>query len=270
MEHTRNVFWQDLVSVLGWTRSSTALIGAFLLTLALIVIVWWPLAEQELALIDWERPIWGQLDWLLLGDFAAMSLLIVAGADLRTDVWIALVALFGGLAIETWGTQTGLWTYYTLEAPPLWIIPAWPIANLAVNRLARLLNLLVDHILPPHKKAHFRFLYWLIFIPFFALLIRFAWPTLTRPLTLLAIVACALTLLSINNHRQAVLVFIAAAGLGYFLELWGTTRLCWTYYTEFQPPIFAVLSHGMAAVAVWRTDQLRQALQRRWLDHRPA
>lgn len=267
MERTRSSLWQDLVTTLGWTRSSTALIGAFLLILALIVIVWWPLAEQELALIDWDRPIWGQFDWLLLGDFAAMSLLIVAGANLKTDVWIALVALFGGLAIETWGTQTGLWTYYTLEAPPLWIIPAWPIANLAVDRLARLLKLLADRC-PAIKDAHFRFLFWLIFIPFFALLLRFVWPTLAQPLTLLAIAACALTMLSIADHRRAVLVFIAAAGLGYFLELWGTTRLCWTYYTEFKPPLFAVLSHGMAAVAVWHANQLRQTLQRRWLGRK--
>jgi hypothetical protein len=41
--------------------------------------------------------------------------------------------------------------------------------------------------------------------------------------------------------------------LGYFLELWGTTRYCWLYYTRQTPPLFAVLAHGMAAVAFWRT-----------------
>jgi len=30
------------------------------------------------------------------------------------------------------------------------------------------------------------------------------------------------------------------------------TRECWTYYTLETPPLFAVLSHGMAAVAFWR------------------
>lgn len=45
---------------------------------------------------------------------------------------------------------------------------------------------------------------------------------------------------------------LAGAGLGYFLELWGTTRECWTYYTLQTPPLFAVLAHGMAAVAFWR------------------
>ena len=53
-----------------------------------------------------------------------------------------------------------------------------------------------------------------------------------------------------------VLTFIAGAGLGYFLELWGTTRLCWTYYTLETPPFFAVLAHGMAAVSFWRVKEL--------------
>jgi ABC-type amino acid transport system permease subunit len=55
-----------------------------------------------------------------------------------------------------------------------------------------------------------------------------------------------------TDHRYSVLTFLAGAGLGYFLELWGTTRQCWTYYTFQTPPFFAVLAHGMAAVAFWR------------------
>jgi hypothetical protein len=48
--------------------------------------------------------------------------------------------------------------------------------------------------------------------------------------------------------------------LGYFLEVWGTTRGCWIYYTNEMPPVFAVLAHGMAAVAFWRTGLLIQKL----------
>jgi hypothetical protein len=54
----------------------------------------------------------------------------------------------------------------------------------------------------------------------------------------------------------ATLTFIAGAGLGYFLERWGTTRECWTYYTRQTPPLFAVMAHGMAAVAFWRAGLL--------------
>ena len=53
-----------------------------------------------------------------------------------------------------------------------------------------------------------------------------------------------------------VLIFVAGAGLGYFLEVWGTTRQCWTYYTHQTPPLFAVFAHGLAAVAFWRVGMV--------------
>ena len=73
----------------------------------------------------------------------------------------------------------------------------------------------------------------------------------SRVSIILALLLVGLLILSLKDRRGAVLTFIAGAGLGYFLELWGTTRECWTYYTLQQPPLFAVLAHGMAAVAFW-------------------
>ncbi len=247
-----------LAQALRWNRASTLLLSAFLLTLGVIAYVWWPLVQEVLATFNPALPWWVQLDWLLVGNFLAMSLLIMAGADLRRDGWVILVGLAGGLAIEGWGTQTELWTYYTLERPPLWIIPAWPIASLSIDRLTRLLHLA----LPPLPERPLRWSYGLVFGAFFALMLIFTWPTLDKSLTVLALAACGLMILSPTDARLALLTFIAGAGLGYFLELWGTTRECWTYYTLQQPPLFAVLAHGMAAVAFWRAGLLAQAALR--------
>jgi len=63
-------------------------------------------------------------------------------------------------------------------------------------------------------------------------------------------------ILTPTDHRFAVLTFVAGSALGYFLERWGTTRECWTYYTFQKPPFFAVLAHGMAAVAFWRAGEV--------------
>jgi hypothetical protein len=209
------------------------------------------------ATADPARPLWVQLDWLLLGIFAAMSLLIMSGVDLKADALIVAVGLAGGLVIESWGTQTNLWTYYTLERPPLWIIPAWPIASLAIDRLYRLLHrILTDH------RLTFVQLYWIIFPAFYLLMLFFVWPTLNKSFTLMALGLSALVILTPTDHRAAVLMFAAGTGLGYFLERWGTTRECWTYYTRETPPFFAVLAHGMAAVAFWRTGLLLKMLQR--------
>jgi len=249
--------WTRVATALGWTRSSYFLMSAFLAIILLIMVVWWPLVEANLAYLDRSRPLWVQVDWLLLGNFAAMSLLIMAGADIRADALIVLVGLAGGLAIEGWGTQTELWTYFTVERPPLWIIPAWPIASLSIDRLTCYLQRLVA---APRLKL-FTLLYWMVFPTFYLLMLVFVWHTLDKSLTVMALIACALMIATPTDRRLAVLTFAAGAGLGYFLELWGTTRYCWMYYTRQTPPLFAVLAHGMAAVAFWRVGLLIKQLQ---------
>jgi len=254
---------QGLTAALGWTRSSYVLLSIFLATLIVIGVVWWPLVEAYLATYNPDYSMWVQIDWLLLGNFLLMSTLIMAGADLKTDFFIMLIGLGGGLAIEGWGTQTELWVYYTVERPPLWIIPAWPIANLSVERLVRLLQRWI-----PDTWSHrgFLVLYWLVFPAFLAMTAIFVWPTLDKSLTVLALIACALMIATPTDHRRAVLMFAAGSGLGYFLELWGTTRCCWTYYTQQTPPLFAVLAHGFAAIAFWRSGLLVATFGRKLLS----
>jgi hypothetical protein len=252
-----------------WTRDSSILLGGFLLTIFLIVYIWWPLAEEYLAYVDWNGPWWRYMDWLLLGIFGFMSVTIMARANLKTDLLIIFVGICGGLAIESWGTQTNLWHYYTAERPPLWIIPAWPIASLSIDRITRFLDY------GPKSLQTFGFrsiqsretlrqaqgnaldsvikiLYWITFASFLSLMLVFVAPTFDKSFTWLSLALCVLLILTPTDHRFALLTFIAGSGLGYYLELWGTTRECWTYYTMETPPLFAVLAHGMAAVAFWR------------------
>jgi hypothetical protein len=230
--------------------------SAFLAIIGLILVVWWPLVIDYVSTFDPRYPVWVQIDWLLIGVFAVMSLLIMAGADVRTDWVILLVGLGGGLVIETWGTQTQLWTYYTLERPPLWIIPAWPIASLSIDRLYRFLSRATQS----WKPEVFARLYWAVLPGFLLIMLAFVAPTLDKSLTWGALALCALITLTPRNARAVVLTFVAGAGLGYFLERWGTTRACWTYYTGATPPLFAVLAHGMAAVAFWRTAELVRSI----------
>ncbi len=249
-----------ITALFGWTRHSYYVLSGFLLLCGLIVYIWWPLAKDVLSYIDWHGAWWRYFDWLLVGIWLAMSLLIMAKADLRKDIRIVLVGFVGGLVIESWGTQTNLWFYYTSERPPLWIIPAWPIAALATDRLTRLLHygvqrFLIDKTATPSylsKIPTSQILYWLIFGGFIVLMLVFVAPTFGKSLTVMAILLCALLILSPTDYRMATLTFLAGAGLGYFLERWGTTRECWTYYTRQTPPVFAVLAHGMASVAFWR------------------
>jgi hypothetical protein len=239
---------QAFAQALGWNRTSYLMLSGFVLLLGLMGYVWWPLAEEYLGYINWQGAWWRQIDWLLIGIFLFMSLMLMNGADLRQDLPIILVGIGGGLVIESWGTQTEIWTYYTNERPPLWIIPAWPIAALTIDRMVRFLRRRV----PAGRATGYRLAYWLVFPLFFILMLQFTWTTLDKSFTLLALLLCALFIVTPTDHRLALLTFAAGTGLGYFLEWWGTTRLCWTYYTGETPPLFAVLAHGMAAVAFWR------------------
>ncbi len=243
-----------------WTRDSSILLGGFFVTIFLILYIWWPLAEELLSYIDWKGPWWLYMDWLLFGVFLFMSITIVARANLKTDVLIVFVGICGGLAIESWGTQTNLWHYYTAERPPLWIIPAWPIANLSIDRITRFLNWMIEQtckrVRPTVLSSLFTVLYWLTFASFLTLMLVFVSPTFDKSYTWLALILCILLIITPTDRRFALLTFIAGAGLGYFLELWGTTRECWIYYTLQKPPLFAVLAHGMAAVAFWRAGLL--------------
>lgn len=257
-------FVASVLKPLGWTRSSYFMLSMFFILIFIIGVVWWPLVEANMAIIDWSQPLWLELirkmDWLLLFDFVAMTLLIMARADLKSDALIVGVGFAGGLVIESWGTQTHLWTYFTLERPPLWIIPAWPIAGLSIDRLYRLL----DHLITPHVSRFafdvFKPLYWSTLLTFYLLTLHFVWPTLDKSLTIAALVLCALLITTPTDYRAALLTFAAGSGLGYFLELWGTTRACWVYYTLETPPLFAVLAHGMAAVAFWRVTLLARVM----------
>ena len=252
----RPSLFRRLLRLFGWTRSSSVLLGGFFLICGLIVYVWWPLAQEALTYVNWSGPWWLYMDWLLVGIFAFMTLTIIAHANLGRDALIVFVGMCGGLVIESWGTQTILWHYFTAERPPLWIIPAWPIASLSIDRITKVLDWGIKYL---NTKKHeennlvfFRIFYWIIFCGFYALMLYFVSPTFGKSYTIMALLLVALLTLTPTDHRFAVLTFLAGTGLGYFLELWGTTRQCWTYYTFQTPPFFAVLAHGMAAVAFWR------------------
>ena len=236
-----------------WTADSLTIMGFFLLVVFLVVYFWWPLAASVLRRIDWNGNWWLQIDWLLIGIFSFMSVIIIGRANIKTDALLIFVGLCGGLVIEAWGTQTNLWFYYTAERPPLWIIPAWAISNLAIDRISRAINFFITKSIKKNEKENlFKFIYWFLFITFMGFMVPFVIPTIDKSLSIMSLFLCTLIILTPINYRIAVLIFIAGTGLGYFLELWGTTRKCWTYYTHQMPPFFAVIAHGMAAVAFWR------------------
>ena len=70
----------------GWTKHSSILFSGFLLTIFLIVYIWWPLPKEVLTYIDWNGPWWMYMDRLLIDIFLFMSLTIISRADLHGNI----------------------------------------------------------------------------------------------------------------------------------------------------------------------------------------
>jgi hypothetical protein len=82
-----------VLNTLRWTRSSYYLLSGFFMLLFLIGYVWWPLVEEYLSYFNSEIPLWRQIDWLLIGNFLFMSVMIMANANLRNDLPILVVGM---------------------------------------------------------------------------------------------------------------------------------------------------------------------------------
>lgn len=247
-------------------RSAAILVGRILLFIAIATFFWIPMIRHytiRYRLLGgswWEHIHPSQFDWLLIGVFFFMTAVCVFTIDLRKNLLILLIAALGGLSIEGWGTQTELWRYYTRERPPLWIIPAWPTAALTIDSLSRI----VDRRIPRIEARWWNGAAWALFGLFLALMVPFTRPYISYSMTMFSIAVIALVIVSIwagtADRRTAVVIFVVGSALGWFLELWGTTRHCWIYYTRQEPPLFAVLAHGAASVTFWRAHLIADGI----------
>lgn len=209
--------------------------------------------------IGWGPALYAQFgdDLLLRVVWSALTLLALSRRDAERDLALVLVAGFGGLVIEAWGTTSGLWHYYTDERPPPWIVPAWPVAALATERVARM----VGPRLPDRG--------WVarvVLVAFAVAMGRFLWPTVHVWSSVLVLVLMAGVCLTVTRPRRDLALFAAGSAVGLVLEYWGTTRGCWTYYTGQQPPLIAAFAHGFASVAFARgVGAVRRVDLRAWL-----
>ncbi len=229
-----------LASLLArYDRRSLFAWAALLVLYAVVLVIWHDL-------IDWTLG----MDFLLGGIWGFMTMALAWDIRPRRDLSMIGVAFFGGLVIEWWGTTTNIWYYYTAERPPLWILPAWPVAALAIDRIARVLGEFADA-----SKRDFRIVFrwaWLALPVFVLAMMNFSWRGLDQRSTWVIFALMLGVLGTVQNARQDVLVFGSGSFLGIFLEYWGTSRYCWTYYTAEVPPTVAMVAHGFASVAFIR------------------
>lgn len=181
----------------------------------------------------------GPMRWKILGEivlFGGILLLtlkiIPARVDVRRDSVLALLGCAGGWLIEAWGTRTGLWTYYTREAPPLWVVPVWPLGVLVVDRIGQAFQARFGPSLPERTQAALCWAYLACFAGVFsAFAFRGApWPSCA------AVLAALLAGLALRRRPQDLWPMLAGLLYVFFADFWGTTNNCWTYYIERTAP----------------------------------
>lgn len=205
----------------------------------------------------------GRFDALLFGTWIFMGALLCWAPSARRDFVLLAVGLGGGATIEWWGTNSRVWHYFTDERPPPWIIPAWPIAALTIDRMARITARFLDERArgrAPAPASRVTAVYYVVVLAFVGWMSWFVWPTIDVTATRVVIGLMLLVTFVGPRPRRDLTLFGCGAALGVFLETWGTSRECWTYYTREVPPPVAVVAHGFAAIAFARVHEVADAV----------
>ncbi|MBI5303294.1 MAG: hypothetical protein HY868_14260 [Chloroflexi bacterium] len=96
------------------------------------------ISAPKLTAVDWS----GRLDAMLAAGILVGSALIAYRFNLDEAFELYLCGMLLGGTYEWLGTTMREWTYITGEAPPLWIIPLWGLACIAMLKLSRLISVL--------------------------------------------------------------------------------------------------------------------------------
>ena len=184
-------------------------------------------------------------DPLSVGLWVYMTILLCWNIDIRRDIARIIAGLIGGLVIESWGTFSEVWTYRSQERPPLWIIPAWPVAALAIDRM----NRAASYLLP---KGDMKILWWITMPAFILYMTHFSYHHGNHIATILIFISMIVIISIPGEPRQDMCLMLGGSLLGIFIEYYGTSRHVWTYYTHEIPPYVSIFAHGFASVAFQR------------------
>jgi hypothetical protein len=129
-------FWQRLLDRPLPRLLSRCLAASFIVLPVLGVLV----SQPALSRVDWR----GRLDIHFFLGLLVGAALVLYHFDLRRAFPLYVCGMLLGGLYEYLGTTFGEWAYLTGEQPPLWIVPLWGIACVAMNNLAALLRQFIE------------------------------------------------------------------------------------------------------------------------------
>lgn len=188
----------------------------------------------------------GEARWRVLGEiflFGSILLMTLRVIPLRMepkkDALIALFATVLGWIVEAWGTRTGVWSYYTGEKPPLWVVPGWTLGALVIGRVAEEVEARWGRLLEGRRPL----VYWGFAFAFTAVFWAFVLPAAPRLSSLAVFLLLLAGLLVRPDPRDAALLLTGLAYV-FIADFWGTTNGCWAYYVQRKLPCGIALGIG--------------------------
>ena len=192
---------------------------------------------------------------LLFGSILFMTARVIAvDTDPSLDCLVILSACVYGYLAELAGTVSGLWSYYTGERPPLWIIPAWPIGALVIMRLSRHAGRIYERVFGNRGMER---LYWVWMLLFYAVFIPFTAPRLTLPGSLLAAGAAMAVFLPARRPDKDFSLLLTGMLCVFWADLWGTFNRCWVYHIRADAAgiLFGMLFDSLVVLASIKTGR---------------
>jgi len=235
----------------GVNRRTVALL-ALAAFVACVAIARWDLVEQAARMTVKQFARGGAARGKLLFEIALFAgilgftlRVVPLRVDPRVDLTVLALAAVAGWCAEAWGTRLGLWTYYTRETPPLWIVPAWSLGALVIDRMSDHASRLLAPRLDTRGAA---LLYGGLVVLTVVVFAAFSRPVLTHPATV-ALAAALLAGFAIKpDPKAAVPVLLTGFVCVFFADLWGTTNHCWRYHLQHPntlPRLGAGIGFGM-------------------------
>ncbi|MFH1723565.1 MAG: hypothetical protein ABII00_02970 [Elusimicrobiota bacterium] len=167
---------------------------------------------------------------VLFGGFLLLTLRVIpAGIRPARDLALFLAASVAGYAVEAWGTRTGLWSYYTGEAPPLWIVPGWPLGALIFDRVAPRAREAFSRRIPERWQVVG---YWALAAAALLAFLRFSVPAMGHPGTWAVFAALAAAFVCGREPKRDFWLIVTGMVYVFFADFWGTTNNCWRYYIQ--------------------------------------
>ena len=124
-------------------RGRWAYAGVVASLIAAVALIWFDRLEPVLENVRWLWENGGSsrlyvvaVTILFLAILASSVFVISTRIQPLRNARTAGAATILGWLLEWWGTTEGLWSYFTFERPPIWIVFAWPIGSLVIDRAA--------------------------------------------------------------------------------------------------------------------------------------